>query len=93
MTKLMAMVAASLMLCGGCSDGDIPPSRWEYQVSIPAEMATTETLAEAEARLRTNGYVRVLFRTVINEWNGRPLNVRIFATRTPGKEAGDGDGH
>lgn len=89
MTKLMAMVAASLVLCG-CSDwDDLPPSRWEYQVALPAE-ATTEALAETEARLRSNGYVRVRFRTAFNEWNGRPIKVLIFATRTPGKETNDG---
>lgn len=95
MTKLMAMVATSLMLCGGCTDGeDLPMRCWEYQASLPAETAT-ETLVETEARLRSNGYVRVVFRTVLNEWTGRPVGVIVFATRTPGKEkeADDGGEH
>lgn len=92
MTKLMAMVAASMMLCGGCADGgDIPLHCWEYQASLPAE-TPTEALAETEARLRSNGYVRVVFRNAFNEWTGRPTGIIVFATRTPGKEADDGGG-
>lgn len=91
MTKLMAMVATSLMLCGGCADEDLPLRCWEYQASLPAETAT-ETLVETEARLRSNGYVRVVFRIAFNALTKEQVGVLVFATRTPGKEKEADDG-
>ena len=72
--KKLILVAA-LALCGCELDA---PDVWEYHAAIPLE-TTTQEMMQIESTLRSNGYVRVKFRTHYG-WSA-PTGMSVYATR------------
>ena len=87
---MKAVLAAVLVafLCG-CRRDSVQQwdtlDMWELHATLPAG-TTPGQLMKVEADLRSNGYVRVLFRVATSGWTDTPLGTNVYATKRPKPE-------